>query len=576
MSEDITLASILGTINDVVNAIDGFVWGPVMLVLLVGTGLYMTKKLNFITFRELPHGFAQMWHGRKSDGTAGELSPFNALMTAMAATIGTGNIVGVATAIFIGGPGALFWMWLTALVGMATKFSEVMLAVKYREITPAGNFVGGAMFFIKNGMKERALKKALKGKGLTDADLEEMDENGLMRALIVDQTLTERDKRDMQRGLDLEEALRAKGLSEADLQELKTKNLLNTPIEHGLTTQNLQALKAKGLTAEYLNELKQQNPGHEWLWLATAFAIFGSIACFGIGNLVQNNAISGVWESSFSIDPTITAILLFIAVGAVVIGGVQRIGEVAGKVVPAMALLYIIVSLLIIITNLGAIPHVFSNIISDALTPTAATGGFAGSTIMLAMRMGMARGIFSNEAGLGSAPIAHAAAATNSPVKQGFIGMLDVFIDTIIVCSMTGFVIMVNDTWTVGLNGAALTVKAFGDALAFIPIPNLGAIIIGICLSLFAFTTCLGWAVYGERCVIYLFGDKGQRPFRFIYCLVVPLGCIGKLDLVWNIADMFNALMAIPNLIGILLLSPVIAQMTKKYLETEKTIPNKM
>lgn len=441
---------------NILQAITDVVWGPGMLVLLVGTGVYLTFRLRFLTFRMIPHGFANLWKGRHHGDHGGELSPFNALMTACAATIGTGNIVGVATAIFVGGPGALFWMWMTALVGMATKFAEIVLAVHYREVTPAGNYVGGAMYFIKNGL------------------------------------------------------------------------------------------------------------GQKWVWLGTCFAIFGGVACFGIGNLVQNNSIAGALEATFSIPTWVTAVGLFLVVGAVVIGGVQRIGEVAGKLVPFMAVIYIIVSLIIIVLNIGEVPKVFAFVVKDAFTPTAAQGGFLGATVMMAIRMGMARGVFSNEAGLGSAPIAHAAAATDSPVKQGFIGMLDVFIDTLIVCSMTGFVILVTDSWTLGLNGAALTAKAFETSL-----PGLGSGIVAICLTFFALTTCLGWAVYGERCLIYLFGDKIQKPFRVIFCLVVPLGCLGKLDVVWIIADMFNALMAIPNLVGILLLSPVLLRLVDEYLKNE-------
>ncbi len=452
--------NILQQIQNILQVITDAVWGPGMLVLLVGTGVYMTFGLRLLSFRKIPHGFAMLWQGRKAaSGAEGEVSPFNALMTALAGTIGTGNIVGVSTAIFTGGPGALFWMWMTALVGMATKFAEVLLAVHYREKTPAGNYVGGAMYFIKNGL------------------------------------------------------------------------------------------------------------GPKWMWLGTFFAISGGIACFGIGNMVQNNSIAGALESTFSLPPWATALLLFGLTTAVVLGGVRRIGEVAGKVVPSMALLYIVVSLIIIGMNLSEVPKVFAFVIKDAFTPTAAVGGFAGSTVMMAIRMGMARGVFSNEAGLGSAPIAHAAAETSTPVGQAFIGMLDVFIDTIIVCSMTAFVIMVTGQWTTGLQGAALATGAFESAL-----PGVGGAIISVCLTLFAFTTCLGWSVYGERCLIYLFGDKAQKPFRILFCLIVPVGCLVKLDLAWLLADMFNALMAIPNLLGILLLSPVVFRLVREYEATHKDI----
>ena len=445
---------------DLLQVVSDVLWGPAMLVLLVGTGVFLTFKLRFLTFRKIPQGFAYLWKGRKHMGDAsGELSPFNALMTALAATIGTGNIVGVATAIYFGGPGALFWMWVTALAGMATKFAEIVLAVHYREVTPAGNYVGGAMYFIKNGL------------------------------------------------------------------------------------------------------------GKKWAWLGACFAVFGVFASFGIGNLVQTNSIAGALESTFSVPTWLTGVALFFIIGAVVIGGVRRIGEVAGRIVPLMAFIYIVISLIIIVLNISEVPRVFAFVVADAFTPTAAQGGFIGASVMMAIRMGMARGVFSNEAGLGSAPIAHAAAVTSSPVQQGFIGMLDVFIDTIIVCSMTAFVVMVTDSWTTGLNGAALTARAFETSL-----PGFGAGIVAVCLTFFALTTCLGWVVYGERCIIYLFGDKAQKPFRIIFCLAVPLGCLGKLDIVWILADIFNALMAIPNLIGVLLLSPVICRLVNEYLATHKSV----
>ena len=441
-----TFMGILGEINNMV-------WGPGMLVLLVGTGLYLTIGLRFFSFRKIPEGFASLWKSRSATGD-GEISPFNALMTALAATIGTGNIVGVATAIFIGGPGALFWMWMTALVGMATKFAEVLLAVHYRETTPEGNYVGGAMYFIKNGL------------------------------------------------------------------------------------------------------------GPKWKWLGTLFAVMVTVACFGTGNLVQCNAISESMFNTFSVPTWVTGLILAAVMGSVLLGGLKRIGEVAGKIVPAMSVVYVIISLVVIISNIGEVPRVFWWIITDAFTPTAAVGGFTGASIMMAIRMGMARGIFSNEAGLGTAPMAHATAATHSPMRQAIIGMLDVFIDTIIVCSMTGFAILVTGMWCneSGYRGAAITINAFESAM-----PGFGAILASICLLFFAFTTALGWCVYGERCALYLWGDKALKPFRLIYTIVIPVGCVTQLDVVWLIADTFNALMVVPNLVGLLLLSPVVFKMVKDY-----------
>ena len=442
-------------------SLNSIVWGPGMLILLVGTGLYLTLRLHFLSLRAIPRGFKLLWQGRsKLESVDGELSPFNALMTALAATVGTGNIVGVATAILAGGPGAVFWMWCTALVGMATKFAETVLAVHYREITPAGNVVGGPMYYIKNGL------------------------------------------------------------------------------------------------------------GAKWAWMGTAFAIFGGIACFGIGNMTQSNAISGSLANAFGISPTLTACVIFVLLAVVILGGVSRIGAVSGKIVPLMAAFYIACSLIIIAMHIEEVPHVFTLIVTEAFTPTAAQGGFLGATVWMAIRFGMARGGFSNEAGLGSAAIAHATATTENPVAMGFIGMLGTFIDTIIVCSMTAFSILVTGVWTEpGANGAALTSEAFNAVL-----PGVGAVLVTISLAFFAFSTILGWCVYGERCWVYLLGDKALKPFRVIFTIVAPIGAASQLNTVWTISDTFNALMAIPNLIGLLLLTPVVLKLVRddeKKLEEE-------
>lgn len=439
-------------LTKVLTPINAVVWGPLMLVLLLGTGLYLTIGLRFMTFTDIPRGFRYLWAGRhQAEGAHGELSPFNALMTALSATIGTGNIAGVATAIFLGGPGALFWMWCTAMVGMASKFSEILLAVHFREVTPAGNYVGGAMYYIKKGL------------------------------------------------------------------------------------------------------------GEKWVWLGTCFAIFGAVACFGIGNTVQSNSIAEVMESTFAIPRSATAVVLFVLSGAVLLGGVKRIGNVAGKVVPFMAFFYVGASVVVVFMNITEVPTVFWAVIKDAFTPTAAQGGFAGAAVMKAVQLGVARGVFSNEAGLGSASMAHAAAASVSPMTQATIGMLGTFIDTIVICSMTGFAILITGTWTSGANGSTLTALAFETAL-----PHVGSYVVSISLTLFAFTTILGWCVYGERCIIYLLGDRAQKPFRLLYCLVVPLGALAQLDVVWLLADTFNALMAIPNLTALLLLSPVVFKIVRE------------
>ena len=392
-----------------------------------------------------------LWQGRKSEAE-GDITPFNALMTSLSATIGTGNIAGVATAIFLGGPGALFWMWCTALVGMATKYAEAVCAVHYRETDEAGNHVGGPMYYIKNGLTSR------------------------------------------------------------------------------------------------------------WTWLGTLFAFFGSIAGFGIGNMVQANSVADVLQSSFNVPFWATGITLAILVGLVLIGGIRWIAEVAGKIVPFMGIAYVAGGIVILAIHADKIPAAFSLIFTYAFTPAAATGGFAGAAVWAAIQFGVARGIFSNEAGLGSAPIAQAAARTNSPVQQGVIAMLETFIDTLIVCTITGLVIIISGAWTSGETGASLSSMAFEQAL-----PNFGGYIVTFASVVFAFTTLLGWSFYGEKCVQYLFGFESIIPFRILWIIVIPIGAMTQLSLVWSIADILNALMAIPNLIALLLLSPIIFKLTRDY-----------
>ncbi len=445
------------TLTSFINAINGFVWGPVMLVLILGTGFFLQAGLKIIPLRKLTFGFSLLWKGRKlPSGAEGEISPFNALMTSLSATIGTGNIAGVATAIFLGGPGALFWMWCTALVGMATKYAEAVCAVKYREVDELGNHVGGPMYYIKNGLNKK------------------------------------------------------------------------------------------------------------WLWLAPTFAVFGAIAGFGIGNTVQANSVADVLQSTFGIPNLVTGIVLMLLVGAVILGGIKRIANVAGALVPFMAVGYTLCGLIVIGVNATEIPAALELVFTHAFTPTAATGGFAGAAVWAAIRFGVARGVFSNEAGLGSAPIAHAAAATKGPVNQGLIAMLGTFIDTLIVCSITGLAIITSGAWTSGETGASLTSAAFEAAL-----PGAGAVMVTLALAVFAFTTMLGWSFYGEKCVEYLFGVKSIIPFRILWVLAVPVGAIGNLGIVWLVADTLNAFMAIPNLIALILLSPVVFKLTKEFFASE-------
>lgn len=438
------------------SALSGFVWGPVMLVLLIGVGLYLTVSLKFFTITQMPKAFKGVFGGNKKGKGKGEISPFGALMTALAGTIGTGSIAGVATAIFWGGPGALFWMWVTALVGMTTKFCEILLSVYYRQKTPNGSFVGGSMYFIERGL------------------------------------------------------------------------------------------------------------GSKFKFLSVMFSIFCILACFGTGNMIQSNTIAESLKGSFSVPTEFTAIALFIIAAAVILGGVKRIGDFASKVVPFMAFLYIGISIIVFIIFYDKFFDVFALIVSDAFTGTAVQGGFAGSTVMLAIRYGMARGVFSNEAGLGTAPIAHAASTTDCAVNQAILGMLDTIITTVVVCSMTGFTIIITGLWTSPdqLNGATLAAAAYSYAIPY------GDKLVALSLLFFAFTTILSWSLYGERSCIYLFGEKSVKIFRYIYVICVPVGAIAHLDVIWLISDCANALMAIPNLIGILLLSPVIFRLVDKYKKT--------
>lgn len=436
----------------IIDKINDLVWGPVMLSLILGTGIWLTLGLRFLPLRKLLFGFKQLIKGRTTGRGDGDISPFSALMTSLSATVGTGNIAGVATAIGIGGPGALFWMWCTALVGMATKYAEGVLAVEYRETDEANNKVGGPMYYIKNGL------------------------------------------------------------------------------------------------------------GRNWLWLATLFAIFGMLAGFGIGNTVQASEVARVLDTSFGIEPVISGGVMAALVGIVLLGGIRSIARVASSIVPIMAIVYVLGCSVILIINFSALPQALATIFVSAFNPAAAEGGFAGAAVMLAIRMGVARGVFSNEAGLGSAAIAHAAAATDSPVRQGTIAMLGTFIDTLIICTLTGLTILVTGAWTGTEQGAAMTASAFASAL-----PLIGDKFVAVVLALFAFTTIIGWSYYGERCAEFLFGIKIIVPYRIMWTIAVFVGAVKGLGIAWLIADTLNAMMAIPNLIALLLLSPVVFRLTKDW-----------
>jgi AGCS family alanine or glycine:cation symporter len=439
---------------DKLAALNGIVWGPAMIVLIIGTGLFLQVRLVLMPIRRIGAGFRLLWRGRTGDaGAAGEVSPFAALMTGLSATVGVGNIAGVATAIALGGPGALFWMWMTALVGMATKYGEVVLAVHFRERDEEGRSVGGAMYAIKNGL------------------------------------------------------------------------------------------------------------GRRWAWLGVAFAIFGGLAGFGIGNMVQANTIASALGNTFGWDAAWIGAVVFVLTTAVVLGGIRRIAAVASRLVPLMIVAYVVAAMTVLFTHASAVPAAFMLIVDSAFSPVAATGGFAGAAVMAAIRFGVARGIFSNEAGLGTAGIAQAAGQSSNPVKSGLIGMMGTFIDTIVVCSMTGLAIVVSGAWQSGETGAVLTQLAFESAL-----PGWGSAIVALSIATFAITTLFGWAYYGERCWQFLVGARAIVPYRLLWCGAAFAGAVTHLDFAWQLADTLNALMAVPNLIALLALSPVIVSLTRREL----------
>lgn len=433
--------------------INNIVWGPPILILIVGTGVFLTLMTKFLSLTKfgyiMKNTFFKIFS--KEQRGEGEVTAFQAVATALAATVGTGNIAGVATAIASGGPGAVFWMWLAALFGMTTKFAEVVLAVNFREKTEDGRFVGGPMYYIQNGLKMK--------------------------------------------------------------------------------------------------------------WLAVIFAVFGFLAAFGIGNMVQANSVAASLSATFGVQPLWTGLILAAVTAAVIIGGIKRIGAFTEKLVPFMAIVYILGGLVIILINISHIPEAFGLIFSSAFTPRAAVGGFAGATLARAIRFGVARGVFTNEAGLGSAPIAHAAATTDHPVRQGLWGVFEVFADTLVICTITALAILTSGLWSSGLTGAELTTASFSAGLP----GNWGGIIVSIGIVLFAYSTIIGWEYYGERCAEYVFGPKVIPIYRILWIPFVVIGAIGGLEFIWALADTLNGLMAIPNLIGVLLLSGTVFKLTKEF-----------
>lgn len=450
----------------ILKTVSGYVWGYPLIFLLLGTGLYFTVRLGLLQIVRLWMSIKLI--AKKSDpdapGETGDITPFAALCTALSATIGTGNIVGVATAVTAGGPGAIFWMWIAAFLGMTTKYAECLLSIKYRKFDEKGAVAGGPMYYIEMGMQNKFFAK----------------------------------------------------------------------------------------------------------WLARAFAFFGIVAaCLGLGTFAQVNSMAQASLTLFDIPMIYIAIVLTLLVAVVTLGGLQSIASVSKRIVPLMALFYVVACAIILVLNAEKILPTISFIIDSAFNPQAAFGAGSGILVTSVMRLGVARGIFSNEAGLGSAPIASAAAKTNSCVEQGLLGMTGVFIDSIIICSMTGIVLVLTGAWNSGLEGLAVTNLAFDTGMASVS-PLIGKYIVSIGLIFFAFTTILGWNYYGERCVDYLFGIKAILPYRLIFIAIVAIGPFVHLEVIWTIADIANGLMAFPNLIALLALSGVVISETKLYFDDLK------
>ena len=440
------------TLQRLNSTLNGYVWGWPMIVLLLGTGLLLTVLTGALQFRRLGFALREVLGKITQPGSgAGNVRPFQAVATALAATVGVGNIAGVATAIFIGGPGAVFWLWVSGLLGMVTKYAEIVVAMHYREPDANGTMRGGAMYILKKGLG--------------------------------------------------------------------------------------------------------------WPWLGGVFALLTALAAFGIGNMVQANSVAEALNATFHISTPITGLVLVVLTAMVILGGIKSIANVTQWLVPFMALLYLGGAAVVLVLYAGKLPHAFGLIFGSAFSGTAAVGGFAGSTMMAALRFGVARGLFSNEAGLGSAPMVHCTANTDHPVRQGMYGVFEVFVDTLLICSATALVILSTDTWSSGLTGAALSVKAFETGLP----GTFGSILVTSGLVLFAYSTLIGWSYYGETAVVYLLGAKAAMPYRLVWLVFVYLGATGSLHAVWDIADTLNGLMAIPNLIGLLFSIPLLMRLQRDF-----------
>jgi AGCS family alanine or glycine:cation symporter len=433
-------------------ALNGYVWGGPMIVGLMGTGVLLTILTGFAQFRYLGFALREVLGKVFERGAGrGNVTPFQAVATALASTVGVGNIAGVATAMAIGGPGALFWLWISGLLGMCTKFSEIAIALHYREPDESKTMRGGAMYTLKKGL---------------------------------------------------------------------------------------------GLP-----------------WLGAVFALLTALAAFGIGNMVQANSVAESLKATFNVSPVVSGIVMAVLTGVVILGGITRIGEFTAILVPFMAVLYLGGGAVVLLTHAGQIPRALDLVFEGAFSGTAATGGFAGSTIMMALRFGIARGLFSNEAGLGSAPMVHAAAQTDHPIRQALYGIFEVFVDTILICTMTGLVILVTGSWTSGLNGAALSARAFETGLP----GTWGDIVVTGGIILFAFSTLIGWSYYGETGIVYLLGARAAVPYRLIWLVFIYLGAVGSLHVVWNVADTLNGLMAVPNLISVVASIPLLRRLQREF-----------
>lgn len=440
------------TLQRLNSALNGYVWGWPMIVLLIGTGLLLTVITGAVQFRRLGFALREVLGKITRPGRGkGDVRPFQAVATALASTVGVGNIAGVATAIFLGGPGAVFWLWVSGLLGMATKYAEIVVALHYRETDSSGTMRGGAMYVLKKGLG--------------------------------------------------------------------------------------------------------------WPWLGSAFALLAALAGFGIGNMVQANSVADALRATFGVPTWITGLLLVFLTALVILGGIKSIARVTGWLVPFMALFYLCGAGVVLVLHADRLPHAFKLIFDGAFSGTAAVGGFAGSTMMLALRYGIARGLFSNEAGLGSAPMVHCAATTDHPVRQGMYGVFEVFVDTVLICTATGLVILLTGTWSSGLTGAALAAKAFETGLP----GTFGSVVVTGGLVLFAYSTLLGWSYYGETGIVYLLGAKAAMPYRLAWLVFVYFGATGSLHLIWDIADTLNGLMAIPNLIGILASLPLLLRLQREF-----------